>query len=57
MTDMLRRLPPAVLEDLVRRGVPSAEHCAKRALVLLGDDAPTGAHHVMAFGEEAADQP
>jgi NAD(P)-dependent dehydrogenase (short-subunit alcohol dehydrogenase family) len=51
MTDMLRRLPPAMLDDLVRRGVPTADHCAERALALIGDDAPSGAHEVMAFGD------
>jgi NAD(P)-dependent dehydrogenase (short-subunit alcohol dehydrogenase family) len=51
MTDMLRQLPPAELEHLVGLGVPTTEHCARRALALLDDDAPTGVHELMAFGD------
>jgi len=51
MTDMIRQLPPAYLEDLVARGVPTPERCAERALALLDRDAPSGAHDLMAFGD------
>jgi NAD(P)-dependent dehydrogenase (short-subunit alcohol dehydrogenase family) len=51
MTDMLRRVPPAMLDDLVARGVPTPEHCADRALKLLSADAPSGVHDMVAFGD------
>jgi NAD(P)-dependent dehydrogenase (short-subunit alcohol dehydrogenase family) len=51
MTDMLRQLPPAYLDDLIARGVPTPERCAERALALLDGDAPSGAHDLMAFGD------
>ena len=51
MTGMLRQLPPAYLDDLVARGVPTPERCAERAALLLGADAPSGVHDVMAFGD------
>jgi len=51
MTDMLRQLPPTVLEHLVGLGVPTPDRCAQRALALLDDTAPTGVHEKMEFGE------
>jgi 3-oxoacyl-[acyl-carrier protein] reductase len=51
MTDMLRQLPPAYLDDLIARGIPTPERCAERALALLGTNAPSGAHDMMAFGD------
>jgi len=51
MTDMLRHLPPKYLDDLVSRGVPTPEHCADRAMKLLREDAPSGVHDMVAFGD------
>lgn len=51
MTDMLRQLPPAMLEHLVGLGVPTPDRCAQRALALLDDTAPSGVHERMQFGE------
>ena len=51
MTDMLRQLPPKYLDDLIARGVPTPEHCADRAMNLLGADAPSGVHDMVAFGD------
>jgi NAD(P)-dependent dehydrogenase (short-subunit alcohol dehydrogenase family) len=51
MTDMLRQLPPKYLDDLVSRGVPTPEHCADRAMKLLREDAPSGVHDMVAFGD------
>jgi NAD(P)-dependent dehydrogenase (short-subunit alcohol dehydrogenase family) len=51
MTDMLRQLPPKYLDDLIARGVPTPEHCADRAMALLAQDAPSGVHDMVAFGD------
>ena len=51
MTDMLRQLPPKYLDDLISRGIPTPEHCADRAMMLLGANAPSGVHDMVAFGD------
>jgi NAD(P)-dependent dehydrogenase (short-subunit alcohol dehydrogenase family) len=51
MTDMLRQLPPKYLDDLRARGIPTAEHCADRAMALLDASAPSGVHDMVAFGD------
>lgn len=42
LTDMLRQLPPELLDPLVAAGLPTVEDCAAAALRLVVDDAPTG---------------
>jgi NAD(P)-dependent dehydrogenase (short-subunit alcohol dehydrogenase family) len=42
LTDMLRQLPPELLDPLVERGLPTVEDCAAAALRLVVDDAPNG---------------
>ena len=42
LTDMLRQLPPALLDPLVAAGLPTVEDCADTALGLVVDDAPNG---------------
>jgi 3-oxoacyl-[acyl-carrier protein] reductase len=50
LTDMLRQLPPELLDPMIEAGLPTVEDCAAAALTLLVDDAPTGA--VVAVGGE-----
>lgn len=52
LTDMLRQLPPALLDPLVERGLPTVEDCAEAALRLVVDDAPNG--QVVHVGADAA---
>jgi len=42
LTDMLRQLPPDLLEPMIERGLPTVEDCAEVALGLVVDDAPNG---------------
>ena len=42
LTDMLRQLPPELLDPMVEAGLPTVEDCAATALTLVVDDAPTG---------------
>ncbi len=42
LTDMLRQLPPELLDPMVDAGLPTVEDCAATALTLVVDDAPTG---------------
>ena len=42
LTDMLRQLPPELLDPLVENGLPTVEDCARAALQLVVDDAPNG---------------
>jgi NAD(P)-dependent dehydrogenase (short-subunit alcohol dehydrogenase family) len=42
LTDMLRQLPPELLEPMVAAGLPTVEDCAEAALTLVVDDAPNG---------------
>ena len=42
LTDMLRQLPPELLDPMVEAGLPTVEDCADVALTLVVDDAPTG---------------
>ncbi|MEX1008112.1 MAG: SDR family oxidoreductase [Acidimicrobiia bacterium] len=52
LTDMLRQLPPELLDPLVERGLPTVEDCAEEALRLVVDDAPNG--QVVHVGADAA---
>ena len=42
LTDMLKQLPPELLDPMVEAGLPTVEDCADTALTLVVDDAPTG---------------
>jgi 3-oxoacyl-[acyl-carrier protein] reductase len=42
LTDMLRQLPPELLDPLVATGLPSVADCADATLRLVVDDAPNG---------------
>jgi 3-oxoacyl-[acyl-carrier protein] reductase len=42
LTDMLRQLPPELLDPLIEQGLPSVEDCAVAALGLVVDDASNG---------------
>ena len=42
LTDMLRQLPPELLDPMVEAGLPTVEDCAATALTLVVDSAPTG---------------
>ena len=51
LTDMLRQLPPELLDPMVERGLPTVEDCAEAALRLVVDDAPNG--QVVGVGGQA----
>ena len=42
LTDMLRQLPPELLDPMIEAGLPTVEECAQAALGLVVDDAPNG---------------
>ena len=42
LTDMLRQLPPELLDPMIASGLPTVEDCAQAALDLVVDDAPNG---------------
>jgi 3-oxoacyl-[acyl-carrier protein] reductase len=42
LTDMLRQLPPELLDPMIEAGLPTVEECAQVALGLVVDDAPNG---------------
>ena len=42
LTDMLRQLPPELLDPMIEAGLPTVEECADAALGLVVDDAPNG---------------
>ena len=42
LTDMLRQLPPELLDPMIDAGLPTVEECAETALGLVVDDAPNG---------------
>ncbi len=42
LTDMLRQLPPELLDPLIASGLPTVEECADAALRLVVDGAPNG---------------
>jgi NAD(P)-dependent dehydrogenase (short-subunit alcohol dehydrogenase family) len=42
LTDMLRQLPPELLDPMIEAGLPTVEECAQTALGLVIDDAPNG---------------
>jgi NAD(P)-dependent dehydrogenase (short-subunit alcohol dehydrogenase family) len=42
LTDMLRQLPPALLDPMIEAGLPTVEQCAQAALALVVEDAPNG---------------
>jgi NAD(P)-dependent dehydrogenase (short-subunit alcohol dehydrogenase family) len=42
LTDMLRQLPPELLDPMVESGLPRVEDCAEAALGLVVDGAPNG---------------
>ena len=42
LTDMLKQLPPELLDPMIEAGLPTVEDCADTALTLVVDDAPTG---------------
>ena len=42
LTDMLKQLPPELLDPMIEAGLPTVEDCADACLTLVVDDAPTG---------------
>jgi 3-oxoacyl-[acyl-carrier protein] reductase len=42
LTDMLRQLPPELLDPMIEAGLPTVEECAQAALGLVVDGAPNG---------------
>lgn len=42
LTDMLRQLPPELLDPMIESGLPTVEDCAQVTLGLVVDDAPNG---------------
>ncbi len=52
LTDMLRQLPPELLDPMVEHGLPTVEDCAEAALRLVVDHTPNG--EIAHMGEGAA---
>jgi len=51
LTDMLKQLPPELLDPMVEAGLPTVDDCADVALTLVVDDAPTGQVVTVVGGE------